>query len=346
MFQIVHASLSTSIGDNTAVTLAGLTAGLKRFKRQNLADVVLTTAPADDLTQGSSGSARLLSMLRAAANELLDDFEAAGTTRDPRHCPQHGWLALPAQLGEEEQVALCKAMALYWSQRSSAPMQLHPLAFGATAAFAALLQAAEMHADMAMLILAVDSLCEAPVLASDHVLGRVYRPGNADGWVAGEAAASVVLRPLTSISAAPAGTFAIHLPGLAADSNSTMRWPSDALGDGKSAQTAMAQALRNSGMQLQNISHLVCDQDGSSWRSHDLRAALGRIQAQEGQAWEGKLVEPALHLGQLGAAWGTVFWSLVVWLHAHELEQIHSALCLTQDVSGQCAACVIEQSPN
>lgn len=352
LLQIERASLATSVGDDTRTTVAAMTAGLQRFVRQEIEGRQLTTAPAPDLVGQRMGVARLAALLYPALSALLDVEDNAPASRRT-HC----LVAIPVWLSGTERAELSAAIGRLCAQQLRGHTQVHLVPGGFEASYAALqtafaATAVRPHEPDAeplahrIVLAAVDSLCEPAILRRDDAAGLVHQAGNGNGWVAGEAAAAVLLSPVPSIRVVPADRFALHRPAIApAQPGGAARWPGDTQGDGQILQQVLEQALAHAGMQLHHISHGMADIDGSDWRAEDLFGALQRLQAKEGEAWNGAAVEPALRTGQLGAAWGAFHWALAANLHAMGQEQINTVLSFDLDPSGACAAAVMERSP-
>lgn len=352
LLQIERAALATSVGDDARTTVAAMTAGMQRFIRQEADGRQLTIAPAPDLVGQRTGVARLAALLHPALSAVLD-FQDDALDHKRSQC----LVAVPTWLTASERTELSAAIGRLCTQQLRGQIRVHLFAGGFEASYTALQSAFAAIAARPsgpdgeplahrIVLAGVDSLCEPVVLRRDDAAGRVHQPGNGNGWVAGEGAAALLLSPVSGIRVVPTGRFALHHPAIEqAQPGAPARWPSDVQGDGRVLEQVLDKALAHAGMTLQNISHGFADIDGSDWRAEDLFGALHRIQAKDGEDWNGAAVEPALRTGQLGAAWGVIQWALAANLHALGQEQINTVLSFNLDPSGACAATVMERSP-
>lgn len=327
LMQIDAAYLATAMGDDTSTTLAALVARRQVFRQHPTNGHKLITAPASDISGQSEGSQRLQLLLQAVAQPALADC-TTHNTRPPRIA-----VVMPAWVPKQEAQALARSVSAtnYWRG-------------DATSCYQALSELWPQQEGTSLLLLAVDSLCEATVLKRDDGEGLVHYAGKeVKGWIAGEAAAAVLLRPLARASSLQPRQLGLYRPAVV-QAPPNPRWPSDTQGDGHQLRQAMQAALHASGLGLHHISHGLGDCDGATWRAQDRDIALGKLEQDSARPWRGRLITPAEWLGQVGAAWGALQWALAAQMLQHGIEPLNTALSYVQTPNGACAAAVLERA--
>ncbi|WBS02107.1 hypothetical protein OU994_28275 [Pseudoduganella sp. SL102] len=336
----------TVIGNSAAQTLASWCAESRRTRRLFLEDFAdpFTIADCQGVTDGLAGVDRLAALLASAVAEALDGaahLEGDGECLEILLVP--AWLddAACAKLG-----ALLSTWVLpyeAWSGRARSRLVVRAGAAGAWVALehAYRALAASPHLRHIMLA-AVDSACEPAVLQQAAHADWLLRPGNEQGYVAGEAGACVLLQRARTIDDVPAGGFAVHRPALV---QAPQRFgPGLDDPDPGSLSQALAAALAGSAMGPTHISHLQSDMDGSDWRARLEAAALNRVIFSAAAALPHWL--PASLFGQVGNAGGVIAWLLLSGLHRQQVERVNTVLSWSVDPAGQVAACVLERSPH
>ena len=294
-------------------------------------------ADCQSLPQGLAPDDRLALMLGSALAEAMQGSEPLPVG------PSLHLLLVPSELPPGAVEALGARFAEFIGEWPAAETRV--LVGGNAAAWQALeaaYRALEQNPRLACVqIAAVDSLCLPARLHAQAQQELLLQPGNAEGYVPGEAAACVVLVPVRDVSALPPDAFALHRPGVVQQSGAW--WPSDASPNAQPVQSALQQALDRAGFGPQHISHLISDMDGSSWRGQLETAALDRV----GLRGAGALPHwyPAHRLGQLGTPTGLLQWILPVAAHAGQAALLNSVMSFALDRQGLAAACVLERSP-
>ncbi len=326
----------TCIGHSAAQTVASWLAQARKFSRVQVPGhrEPFTAAACSDLPAGLDESERLVAMLGSAVAEAEQQHE-------PAAAPARVWLLLPPGLAPATAEALRSAAA----GGTAAAADVRVLEGGCTLAAAALEEAFQAVQGTPRVqhlrIAAVDSLCLQQRLQQAADEGVLHQPGNADGWVPGEAAACLDLRRIDDITAARAGQFALHRPALA-DAGAPW-WPTQAPASHHALQQALQAALRHAGMEGRHISHLLSDMDGSGWRAlleAEALAPLGLRDAGGIAAWR-----PAALLGQVGTATGVLQWLLPAAAHRHHAAAVNTVMSWSLDPAGRAAAGVLERSP-
>ncbi|MDQ1835217.1 hypothetical protein [Massilia scottii] len=338
----------TAIGNSTPQTIASWVAEARRTRRilvNGFADP-FTIADCNTVTSNLAGLDRLEAMLASAVAEALDGaFEV-----DPIESAEcleilvaPVWLDNQAcnQLNELLTTWICPYTA--WSNK---PRTRLVVKAGSTGCWMAL-----EHAYQALLsnpalnhvlIAAVDSQCEPTVLQAAASEGFLLRKGNAQGYVAGEAAGCLILQRANDINDVPAGGFALHRPALV---KAPLRlWPGNEYADPTPLTQVLFGALQACAMDAIHISHLESDMDGSEWRAQLESTALDRVIFNKTTAlpqWR-----PATLFGQPGNASGIIYWLLLTMLHQNQIERINTVLNWSIEPSGEIAACVLERSPH
>ncbi|MFE8647257.1 hypothetical protein ACFX58_19420 [Sphingomonas sp. NCPPB 2930] len=337
----------TPLGSSLEQTAASLTARLQRFRRTGMPDISalpITTSEVQGVTTGLAGAARLQAMLQSAMEEALSALPPPGTLEGAALLV----LALPDRIGPEG----CRYMAEWAGQCADAVPAWAALGrnacrtvqAGAAGGFAALEVAhAEMlrNPDLRIALLAsVDSFCEPTLLRQFVEADLVHRKGNEEGFVASEAASAVLLARRPDV---PARRYALLRPALAQSPHAL--WPHDRQTDGSVLQPVLDGALRHAGLGTEHISHWLSDADGSAWRSREEQGALMRLtQTSETAHLGGQIPELATRLGQIGAAWGPLYWGLTEVLSRYRLRRTNAALTWALDPSGHAGAAVMVRS--
>jgi len=347
---------ATALGHSTAQTLSSLLGGLSAFRRLHLPELCaepLICAPCRHAlgTGQERGAQRLQPLLQSALAEAL-----AG-------------LPLPAQPSARGSHLLCLLILPRWADSAMAQqlvcateqtLAAHPLwphlgrrrgnvtLHGSNGAAHALRSAyAALESDAPpdhMVIAAADSWLEPSVFESAARAGWVLSQGAAkgpQGFVAGEAAACLVLRPCASIQHLPPGGFALHRPGL--HDAPAGRWPSAVEGNGQSLNTAAEQALLQAGLKAEHLSHLASDTDGSGWRVMDELRLQQRALASVIQTPH--VLRIADQLGQPGLASQPLMWALLAEKEARHLDRVNAALTWSLGLDQSTSAVVMERSP-
>ncbi len=320
----------------------------------------VTLAPCDSVCHQLQGGARLLAMLPSALAEAL----SPALEQEICQRAQHGYsvaacLLLPDWLSQADCQQLQQAWQRFLQTRlPGVPVASRILQRGTVAAWEMLeagWQQLQQHPHTGYLLLAaVDSWCEASRLkfALQHQL--LLSEGNQDGFVAGEAAAAVVLQV---VARTPAGWQAglpapaperllLHRPAL--DYASYGFWPqAQATQRAAAAQQlrhTLAQAMAHAGLQADQLSHLASDMDGSGWRAQIENEALSMLLYHGPRSAASRLPQQQLAgmLGQTGCVSGLLPWALQP--HLQRIQPCNSLLHWSVAASGQTAACVLERS--
>jgi 3-oxoacyl-[acyl-carrier-protein] synthase I len=332
----------THLGNSARQTVASWIAQSRRQHRVKLEGFAdpFTLADRPDLTESLHGPQRLFALLASALAEALDHLpypDALTALSDSLNL-----LVLPQWFDEKAQQSLLEAMAGLWPDRE---IVFSPITGDATAAWEALDSAyrvleANPKIDQ-VVMLCVDSLCDPTPLYQAAEAQRLLQKNNSEGYVPGEAAVCLVLKRVRDVSQLPAGQFALHRPVLARQADPW--WPSAHRPDPKPLITALSGALNQAGLSPNQISHLLSDMDGSSWRAQLEARALGRTifsQTSERPHWR-----PATLFGQIGTATGALGWILAALMHNHRIAPLNTLLNWSIDPAGGAAACVMERSP-
>ena len=338
----------TAIGNSTAQTLASWCAETRRSRRialEGLADLV-TIADCESVTSGLAGVDRLAALLASPVAEAFEDATHLGAD-DDGECLEI--LLAPSWLDDEGCTQLSAQLSTWiqpyeaWSQRVRSRQVVRAGAAGAGVALEHAYRALAANPNLRHVMLAaVDSACEPTVLHQAGQADWLLRPGNEQGYVAGEAAACLLLQRAGTIIDLPAGGFALHRPALV---QAPQRfWPGNDDPDAGTLSQALTAALAACAMGAANISHLESDMDGSSWRARLEATALNRVVFSEAAELPHWL--PATLFGQVGNPAGIIGWLLLAGLHRQQVERVNTVLNWSVDPAGQVAACVLERSPH
>lgn len=341
----------TAIGNSTAQTLASWCAETRRTRRlalEGLADPV-TIADCQGVTDGLAGIDRLAALLASAVAEALDGATHLESEEGAEAGECLEILLVPHWLDDAGCARLGALLSSWiqpyatWSRRARSRLVVRA---GATGSWAALEHAYRaLAADPALrhvMLAAVDSACDPASLRAAAQADWLFRPGNEQGWVAGEAGACLLLERAHTVDSVPAGGFALHRPALV--QAPSRFWPADAEADAGPLSQALTGALAASAMEAIHISHLQSDMDGSDWRARLEAAALNRVIFSAAHALPHWL--PASLFGQVGTPGGIIAWLLFAMLHRHQIERVNTVLSCSVDPAGQVAACVLERSPH
>lgn len=338
----------TAIGNSAGQTAASWLTQVRRLRRVTLEGFAdpFTIADCATVTAGLHGVERLAALLGSAVAEAYDGW-AALPPAEPGECLEI--LVLPDWLPTDDGQRLSDMLTGWltpYDAWTTARRERLIVNAGTTGAWVALDHAYRALAQRPhlrhVMIAAVDSACEPAQLAHAAQQGWLLQPGNAQGYVAGEAAACLHLTRVHNIGEVPANGFALHRP--ARVPAGARYWPSEDRPDAGPLAQALTAALQSAGMQPKHISHLASDMDGSDWRAHLESTALTRAFFHD--------ASPVPHwrfaalLGQPGAASGLIGWLLPTVLHAHRIVHLNSLLHWSFDPAGDTAACVLERSPH
>jgi 3-oxoacyl-[acyl-carrier-protein] synthase I len=348
LLALVSAGAVTPIGNSVQQTIASWVGQVRRMRKVKLDGFSNPFTVAQCLTASPDlhGVDKLATMLGSAVAEAFD-ARAPGATQHNEQSLEI--LVLPEWLSPQD----CEHLSQLLTQWIGAypvwcvqPRQRLIFQAGATGAWAALEHAYRALADQPglvhVMIAAVDSACELGPITQGARERWLLEAGNAQGYVAGEAAACVHLRRVKDITHVPANGFALHRPTL--HQASARLWPEADQPDAAPLAHALAGALKTAGMQAIHISHLASDMDGSDWRAHFESTALSRVIFSQTTALP--QLRPANLLGQCGAANGLLNWLIPAALHAQDIERINTVLNWAVEPSGAIAACVLERSPH
>lgn len=337
----------TAIGNSAAQTVASWIAEVRRTRRVTLDGFAdpFTIADCHAVTAGLTGVARLAPMLVSAVVEALDGAVHLDTAT-PGACLEI--LLVPTWLDdagcESLGALLSNAVQPFgaWTERERTRMVVRSGSAGAWVALEHAYRALAAQPELVhVMVAAVDSACEPAQLLQAAEADWLLRKGNAQGYVAGEGAACVLLQRAGSVREVPAGGFALHRPALV---QVPRLWPDAEPPDPGPLSQALATALRQGGMAARHISHLQSDMDGSDWRAALEGSALNRVVFATAPALPHWL--PAALLGHAGNSSGIVGWLLLAILHQHDIEHVNTVLNWSVDPAGEIAACVLERSPH
>jgi hypothetical protein len=192
--------------------------------------------------------------------------------------------------------------------------------------------------EQTVVLAGVDSLADTVRLCADYAAGRLMTSGNAEGWIAGEAAAALLLRAAPNTRAPGNRQWVFHRPGivegLAPHFRQAGRPPPDALAQ------ALGAALEHARWQGQHVGCLMSDHDGSRWRAQVHEAARQRIQ---GGLYAPEWL-PASVTGQVGAASAPLHWALAAQRLKVDATPPNSVLCSLLDDGPWAGAVALERS--
>ncbi|MVT36584.1 hypothetical protein GO497_00825 [Acidovorax citrulli] len=355
LWRIEHCGAVTSAGTRAWQSAASWVGLQKRFRKSAWPAVgphPITTAPCPEITGDTIGIPRLARLLGAALADLGASLQAAAGTANPAgsvRLPMPGQmvLALPAWLddaGCAEVWRLSLAELARWSGAGTeAPWTTLPCRFvrgGHTAGFAALsaLQGNASPGSTALLM-AVDSLLDAPRLARAYADGALLTDRTPEGCIASEAAACLWLASVPDTHASSERHLVLHAPALA-ESGSPHREATTASPDTGALEQVLRNALAQASWQGEHVGYGISDFDGSAWRA--LAQVTARVRAApdpEPTDWE-----PAAVIGQVGAATGPVHWALAAERAWHDERPPNSVLSWALDEGTGAAAVALERT--
>lgn len=346
--------LGTSV-DETLASWVGDVRVLQRVKVPDQAAPV-TVARCAALPADQAGASRLMTMLASATAEALEHAVDPADSASNGDVQSLEILVVPSWLDESQAREAGDTWGRWldgmpaWSQFKRDRLVLHG---GSATPWLALKYAwdrLDAGQDLQhVLIAAVDSLCEPGQLerlARDDVL---LREGHAEGFVAGEGAVCTWLQRVPDVQAMPPGAFALHRPCVGALPRAEPPVKPDELSPYESGAVlaeTMRVAMHNARLQASQISHLLSDMDGSSWRARQESAALESSVVPYATSslshWQ-----PAILTGNTGVAAAPMAWVLVARHHALGIGRVNTVLHWSVDAfDGSLAACAIERSPH
>lgn len=310
-WRIDAAGAVTAVGTRCWQSAASWVAGTRRHRRQ-IIDTIgrrpVTLAGCEEVAQQASGPERLARLLAVALSDMLIQRNAAEGTQQPLRLVM---LALPRELDEASGTQVWsltrKMLTAYGFSGTFDDANCYLFMQGPIAgmrALGALFAEDGLSQDSAVLA-GVDSLVDPARLATDYVTDRLMSSDNPDGWVAGEAAAALLLTPTASNRATDNRHWIFHRPcvvqGNAPHLDPAKQPTSNAMSQ------AITEALKHAGWQSEHIGYLLSDHDGSTWRAHvHSRARLSVSDQLLGiPEWL-----PASVTGQIGAATAPLHWAL------------------------------------
>jgi 3-oxoacyl-[acyl-carrier-protein] synthase-1 len=350
VFGLIGVGAVTAVGHSARQSAASWLAHARAMQRLRLPELAepVTIVPCTSVTGQLQDTARLQAMLPSAIAEALAGFTPQRDARNADQPQVLEILLLPSELDQ----AQCQAMHATLDQtlthfpawQAMANLRSH-CQRGSVSAWEALEMAFRTLASHPgidyVLIAGADSLCNPPQLARAAKQGLLQHKGNREGYVAGEAAACVLLQRMNNVLHLAPGQFALHRPGVVHSS--------DAPALATNLATALNSAMANAGMNGSHISHLASDMDGSSWRAHLESPALANSVYRETSGLPQWYL--AEMLGQTGAVTGLLNWIMASQLQ--QVERINTVLNWAIDSSsqsagqgaGHCAANVLERAP-
>ncbi|AVS66201.1 hypothetical protein C8245_11420 [Paracidovorax avenae] len=354
LWRIEHCGAVTSAGTRAWQSAASWVGLQKRFRKSAWPAVgphPITTAPCPEITGDTTGIPRLARLLGAALADLAASLQTAAGTASPAGSvrlalPGQMVLALPAWLDDADCAQVWRSglaeLARWAGAGAEAPWTTLPCRFvrgGHTAGFAALsaLQGNTAPGGTALLM-AVDSLLDAPRLARAYADGALLTDRTPEGRVASEAAACLWLASVPDTHASSERHLVLHAPALAESSGPHRRPPQPP--DTGALEQVLRNALAQAGWQGEDVGYGISDFDGSAWRA--LAQVTARVRAApdlEPTDWE-----PAAVIGQVGAATGPVHWALAAERAWHDERPPNSVLSWALDEGSGAASVALERT--
>lgn len=354
LWRIEHCGAVTSAGTRAWQSAASWVGLQKRFRKSAWPAVgphPITTAPCPEIAGDTTGIPRLARLLGAALADLGASLQTAGGTANPAGSvrlpiPSQMALALPAWLDDADCAEVWRLslaeLARWAGPGAEAPWTTLPCRFvrgGHTAGFAALsaLQGSPAPGGTALLM-AVDSLLDAPRLARAYADGALLTDRTPEGCVASEAAACLWLASVPDTHASSERHLVLHAPALAQSSGPHRRPPQPP--DTGALEQVLRNALAQAGWQGEHVGYGISDFDGSAWRA--LAQVTARVRAApdlEPTDWE-----PAAVIGQVGAATGPVHWALAAERAWHDERPPNSVLSWAIDEDSGAASVALERT--
>ncbi len=349
LWRIEHCGAVTSAGTRAWQSAASWVGLQKRFRKSAWPAVgphPITTAPCPEIAGDATGIPRLARLLGAALADLGASLLAAGSSVR-LSVPDQMVLALPAWMADADCAEVWRLslaeLARWAGPGAEAPWTTRPCRFvrgGHTAGFAALsaLQGTTAPGGGTALLMAVDSLLDAPRLARAYANGALLTDRTPEGCVASEAAACLWLASVPDTHASSERHLVLHAPAQA-ESGSPHRRPPQPPDTGALEQV-LRNALAQAGWQGEDVGYGISDFDGSAWRA--LAQVTARVRATpdvEPTDWE-----PAAVIGQVGAATGPVHWALAAERAWHDERPPNSVLSWALDEGTGAAAVGLERT--
>lgn len=306
---LLAAGAVTSVGDDAVSTCAAMRAGFNHHHETGFTDqdgqpVIAARAALDPALWGEQ---RLIALsVRAIA-------EAQGQHPLARH-PDVPWILCTPEVDRTGRPADDHALLERIAASLGRPLPDHSLciAAGRTAGLLALATAQELihgHGITAVLVIAVDSLIDADLLAELDHAGTLLTEENPHGHIPGEAAVALLIAP----PPVPAGGAAAAPPHIAFDAVAFALTDTAALPepvrkgerpapiDGQELALAMQEACRNAGCATQDIGLRIADTNGTdtAFKESALAEALTFTDTDIPTP---ALWQPAVSVGETGAA--------------------------------------------
>lgn len=349
LWRIEHCGAVTSAGTRAWQSAASWVGLQKRFRKSAWPAVgphPITTAPCPEIAGDATGIPRLARLLGAALADLGASLLAAGSSVR-LSVPDQMVLALPAWMADADCAEVWRLslaeLARWAGPGAEAPWTTRPCRFvrgGHTAGFAALsaLQGTTAPGGGTALLMAVDSLLDAPRLARAYANGALLTDRTPEGCVASEAAACLWLASVPDTHASSERHLVLHAPALAGSGSPHRRPPQPP--DTGALEQVLRNALAQAGWQGEDVGYGISDFDGSAWRA--LAQVTARVRATpdvEPTDWE-----PAAVIGQVGAATGPVHWALAAERAWHDERPPNSVLSWALDEGTGAAAVGLERT--
>ncbi len=335
---VLASGLVTCLGFNGPASLAAMRAGVRHVRLTNLWDPFAgdyVAAGKVDLPQWSPGAGKLADLVAPAIGEC---FKAAmpATQTDARRIPL--FLVLPRPDRPHLQARLDERLLGEIGFKLNLPVhaasRLFPADRAATvSALAAAQQWLVGNAEPYCVVAGVDSLIEPKLVDELLHRRRILSGGNSNGFSPGEAASAVLI-------GRDGHGFDSELQILGWGSGHEPATPeSDVPLRGDGLIDAIGQALRVSGLSMQETHFRIADLNGEHDRFKEMTFAMLRYERQP-RPLLNELWHPVEHVGEVGAAIGPLL--LAVALHAGQRDYGvgSTALCTLSNDDGA-RACVV-----
>jgi 3-oxoacyl-[acyl-carrier-protein] synthase-1 len=282
---IVAAAARTAVGASAEQSAAAFRARLSRFTLRRHRGDEVAVATASGVPAALAGPARVAWLLGDVVGALAAQMDALGV--DPRHTALYA--AVPQVAGWAIAAMVAEANAARPFAEAHALAGGHAIGLAAVAEAAALLAAGRARWAV---VAAADSYIDAARL--DALDGRLKRPGSADGFVPGEAAAALLLARDGGGRGARVSAIGLgeEPAPVSADRHST----------GRGLGAALRGALGSPGAGAEPARWVLSDLNGESYRSFEW--ALVRARMAERFDAQLCLHHPADCGGDVGAATG------------------------------------------
>ncbi|HYP84230.1 hypothetical protein [Variovorax sp.] len=300
---VQRVGLVTGVGLDAASTCAAIRGAIDNFQETRFRDhggEWLMGCEVPWPGKPLRGEQRLLAMAARAARECLDGWQCADCAAVP--------LLLCLAEGGRPGRAVRDDGAFLLALEQALGCRFHPsssiIAGGRVSAAVALLHARRWLAEGVaerVLVVAVDSLLAAATLADAEARDRLLSSENSDGFIAGEAAAALLLAPLDADADADAGQLACHGLGFAVepahiDSGQPLR------ADGLTR--AIKDALQDAGWGESVLQFKIVDASGGQYPFKESALAFSRIDRTKRTEFD--IWHPADCIGEVGAPIGLV----------------------------------------